>query len=115
MAPFHEYAEVDSPQEALELEEEGWVRVRTGQANGKTFYILGRNPRGFSIRPSQTHPLHKGHTWIGLIMIVVGGFFLISTQASGFGILQNTGFDQILIGVGIILFLAGVFEVRGEK
>lgn len=112
---FHEYAEVDSQAEAFELQEEGWTLVKTKQANGKTFYILGRNPGRWTLKPSQVHPLHKGHTWIGLILIGVGGFFLFFSQGSGFGILSYSGFDQILIGLGLVLFFFGVFEFRGEK
>ncbi len=111
---FHEYAEVDSRIEAMELEAEGWRYVETKKnQRGQTVFILGRNPRPEDALRVQLarKPLHKTHTWLGIGMVVIGIVLLFFMGPTGF---LGSGFEEILIGAGVFLLMLGVFEFRGK-
>lgn len=105
---YHEYAEVDSKEEAEELRLEGWALVETKLVNGQPVWIMGRNPPPHGINQLATHPLHKGHSIIGLILMGAGGIMLLFFGGAN-------AFNEIIIGVGLVLLLFGLFEFRGEK
>src|SRR3989344_5741879 len=108
MSNFHEYAQADSKEEAEELRLEGWTFVETKLVEGEPRWVMGRNPPPHPIHQLATHPLHKGHSIIGLLLMGGGGVMLLFFGGANV-------FNEIIIGVGLVLLLFGLFEFRGEK
>lgn len=109
MQRFHEYAQVDSKVEAEELRLEGWTFIETKLVDGEPVWVMGRNHSTVhGVQQLAVHPLHKGHTIIGLLLMGVGGVLLLFFGGAN-------AFNELIIGAGLVLLLFGLFEFRGEQ